>query len=459
MKNNVAVIGGGSFGTSIAQQLANNENNSVTIFLRDQEICHKINRKHRNIKYFPNRKLNKTLRASMDYGELNNFNVIILAIPSNVIGEIMEKIIHYLVDNPLIINMAKGLQKNGKTIVDYIKDDFQYGNVVSLKGPAFSYEIFNNEPTLLTLGYKTHEQLEFVRELLDNTNLFVDFTPDIRGVEYLSSLKNIYAIYIGNIDAKFNSANTKYFIFTKCVNEINILLKYLGCRESTTLLGCGIGDFSLTALNDLSRNRTLGLLIGKGFYNVNTIDNTIVLEGVKTLYLLNELIDKDLRKKLPILNELIKFFVKKSAQSLSVKFNKIMRSRYKTVLTYGTFDLLHYGHLEILKRAKDYGDKLIVGLSTDAFNLEKGKVCEFEFEKRKQYLESLDFVDEILPENSWDQKVSDIVENKVDYFIMGDDWKGKFDFLREYCEVIYLPRTQGVSTTELKEILKRNGES
>ena len=125
----------------------------------------------------------------------------------------------------------------------------------------------------------------------------------------------------------------------------------------------------------------------------------------------------------------------------------------KTVLTYGTFDLLHYGHIEILKRASKLGDKLVVGVSTDEFNKIKGKKCKIPFEERKKFLESLEFVDEIIPETNWEQKIDDVLRVKADIFVMGDDWEGKFDFLKKYCQVIYLPRTVGISTTKLKQIL------
>jgi glycerol-3-phosphate cytidylyltransferase len=124
-------------------------------------------------------------------------------------------------------------------------------------------------------------------------------------------------------------------------------------------------------------------------------------------------------------------------------------------LTYGTFDLLHYGHLEILRRARLLGDKLIVGISTDEFNELKGKTCVLPYEKRKELLESLDYVDKVIAEDNWNQKVSDIYENNIDIFVMGNDWEGKFDDLNEYCKVIYFPRTEGISTTRLKAILKK----
>ncbi len=128
----------------------------------------------------------------------------------------------------------------------------------------------------------------------------------------------------------------------------------------------------------------------------------------------------------------------------------------KKVITYGTFDLLHYGHVNLLRRAKEQGDYLIVALSTDEFNWkEKQKVCYFEYEKRKQLLEAIRYVDLVIPEESWDQKVNDVQEFKVDTFVIGDDWEGKFDFLKEYCEVVYLARTPEISTTQIKETKKK----
>jgi len=126
----------------------------------------------------------------------------------------------------------------------------------------------------------------------------------------------------------------------------------------------------------------------------------------------------------------------------------------KKVITYGTFDLLHYGHINLLKRAKEMGDYLIVALSTDEFNsIEKNKVTYFTYEERKRLLEAIRYVDLVIPEENWEQKVSDVQEFRVDTFVIGDDWKGKFDFLKEYCEVVYLERTPEISTTKIKSDL------
>lgn len=125
----------------------------------------------------------------------------------------------------------------------------------------------------------------------------------------------------------------------------------------------------------------------------------------------------------------------------------------KKIITYGTFDLLHYGHINILKRAKALGDYLIVAISTNEFNRIKGKKCYFTYEERKKIVEAIRYVDIVIPENSWEQKMNDIKEFKVDTFVIGDDWEGEFDFLKELCEVVYLPRTPEVSTTKIKNDL------
>ena len=127
----------------------------------------------------------------------------------------------------------------------------------------------------------------------------------------------------------------------------------------------------------------------------------------------------------------------------------------KKVITYGTFDLLHYGHINLLRRARALGDCLIVALSTDEFNWnEKHKKCYFSYAERKMMLEAIRYVDLVVPEENWEQKNTDVVKYGADVFVIGDDWKGKFDFLKDKCEVVYLPRTPEISTTQIKQSLK-----
>lgn len=135
-----------------------------------------------------------------------------------------------------------------------------------------------------------------------------------------------------------------------------------------------------------------------------------------------------------------------------------MAKEFKRVITYGTFDLLHYGHISLLKRAKELGDYLIVALSTDEFNSKmKSKYCYFNYEQRKNLLQAIRYVDLVIPEETWEQKKTDVKEFKIDTFVIGDDWAGKFDFLKEQgVNVVYLPRTPEISTTQIKSDIKHD---
>jgi len=129
------------------------------------------------------------------------------------------------------------------------------------------------------------------------------------------------------------------------------------------------------------------------------------------------------------------------------------KNKKKVIITYGTFDMFHIGHLKLLKRLSKMGDKLIVAISDDAFNEGKGKKVMIPYKQRAKILKSIKYVDKVIPEKNWEQKVTDVKKYKVDTFVMGDDWEGKFDFLKEHCEVVYLPRTKNISTTQLKKSL------
>jgi glycerol-3-phosphate cytidylyltransferase len=124
------------------------------------------------------------------------------------------------------------------------------------------------------------------------------------------------------------------------------------------------------------------------------------------------------------------------------------------VITYGTFDLFHYGHLRLLERAKALGDYLIVAVSTDEFNAVKAKKCTYPFSERAQIVQAIKYVDEVIAEENWEQKAADIKKHQVDVFVMGNDWEGKFDSLKSICQVIYLDRTPDISTTEIKTSIK-----
>ena len=439
---NILVLGAGTFGTAIANELSVNPENNVVLFSRNQLKVDEINTSNTNKSCFPNKHLNKFLSATSEKNEIKNADIIFIALPSPAIIENLLFLQSYFNEDALFVNLSKGLFAEGVTVVESIEEKLGITNIVTLKGPSFAVEVMEHADTLLTLGYSTNYQYEIINTIIKNTSLHIDCTTDVRGVELLSVLKNIYALVLGVVDAKYNSPNTRFMILTKAFFEVRVLLRSLGGVDDTLFLACGFGDLCMTSLNDLSRNRTLGLLIGKGFFNSDYKSNAVILEGLNVVNLIHSFPLEHVSEDLPLLNKLHDFFESKKSL-LSIDFDELVDRKFKTVLTYGTFDLLHYGHLEILRRASLLGDKLIVGVSTDKFNALKGKTCVLPYEKRKELLESLDYVDKVISEDNWTQKITDINENNIDVFVMGSDWEGKFDELSKYCKVIYLTRTKG----------------
>jgi glycerol-3-phosphate cytidylyltransferase len=304
---------------------------------------------------------------------------------------------------------------------------------------------------------------------------------DVAGVELCGALKNIIALAAGISAGLGYGDNAKAAIITRGMAEITRLGTKMGCMEQTFSGLAGIGDLIVTATSVHSRNNQCGRLIGNGMKPDEAVKQVgMVVEGINALPATMKLIER-YDVEMPII-EAVDAVVNKSADPastvkalmerekvselsksiLDINFeNAILKNKrgtnMKRVITYGTFDLLHYGHINLLKRAKALGDYLIVAISTDEFNWnEKQKKCYFTYEQRKALVESLRYVDLVIPEENWDQKKTDVHEYHIDTFVMGDDWKGKFDFLRdEGVEVVYLPRTPEISTTQIKNDLNK----
>ena len=320
---NILVLGAGTFGTAIANELSVNTENNVVLFSRNKDKVEEINNYNTNKSCFPNKHLTKFLSATSDKNEIKNADVIFIALPSSVIIENLDVLQSYFKQDVLLVNLSKGLFANGVTIVESIQTSIGIDNVVTLKGPSFAVEVMEHADTMLTLGYSTNHQYEIINTLIKNTSLHIDCTIDIRGVEVLSVLKNIYALVLGVVDAKYNSPNTRFMILTKAFSESRILLKSLGGSEDTLFLACGFGDFCLTSLNDLSRNRTLGLLIGKGFFSADYKSNSVILEGLNAIEMFHDLVvDKDINAKLPLFNKVHSFFANQETE-LEFKFDDL----------------------------------------------------------------------------------------------------------------------------------------
>lgn len=320
---NILVLGAGTFGTAIANELSVNTDNKVTLFSRNQDKVNQINKFQTNKSCFPNKYLTKFLLATTDKKEIKKADVVFIALPSTVIIENLLFLQSYFNKDSLFVNLSKGLFAEGVTVVESIEEKLGITNIVTLKGPSFAVEVMEHADTLLTLGYSTNFQYKIINTIIKNTSLHIDCTTDVRGVEMLSVLKNIYALVLGVIDAKYNSPNTRFMILTKAFSEARILLKSVGGSEDTLFLACGFGDFCLTSLNDLSRNRTLGLLIGKGFFNADYKSNSVILEGLNAIEMFHDLIEEDVLKELLLFNKLYNFFANQETE-LEFKFDELI---------------------------------------------------------------------------------------------------------------------------------------
>lgn len=286
--NKIVVAGGGVFGTSVAERLVWNKNNDVTIHTIEEDVCLDITNNHQNTKYFPTKFLSHSLKATMDDAVFDSADVILLVLPSKVIVPFSKRIASKVRNNPLIINLAKGMSDEGA----FITEDIPFKRRASMKGPSFAIETMNGFPTSFTFGGKKEDYLYFKDNVLPDTGFTLDWTEDTRSVELCSILKNMYAIAIGLVSGKYGSPNVDFLVYTKAVREMRMLLNLYSCSEETIFCYCGLGDLGLTALNDLSRNRTFGMLLGKGFLFNEEKNAATVIEGKRTIKIIASFIKK-----------------------------------------------------------------------------------------------------------------------------------------------------------------------
>ena len=308
--NNIVVAGGGVFGTAISERLAWNPNNNVIIHSVEEDVVKSINEEHKNKKYFPTRFLNRSIKATLDNQVFDDADEIFLVIPSTARVPFSKEIKKFITKkNPLVINLAKGMSDDGA----FITEKIPFKRTASMKGPSFAIEVLNGFPTAFTFGGSESDYDLVKNNLFNNTGLTLDHTNDIRAVELASILKNMYAIAIGLVSGRYNSPNVDFLVYTKAVNEIRELLKIYNCDESVIFRYCGIGDLGLTGLNDLSRNRTFGMLIGKGFGHENG-ESATVIEGYRTIKLFGEMTkDRHLEDKFPLVQALYKLMYQGSS--------------------------------------------------------------------------------------------------------------------------------------------------
>lgn len=273
----ITFIGSGSIATALANSISVNTSNEIYLLSIEKEVIESVNTKHKNEKYFPYVTLNTNIKATSEIEILQTSDLIFLALPSSEVINYVKENIGLFNKKAIIINLAKGFGDKKRTIIQCL-EDISNNPLATLKGPSFARDIINNFHTGLTLGVINQDTVNDVAEIFKGTNIHLDFSQDILGVELISILKNIYAIVMGIIDAHYNSPNLRFMVLTNAFREMRGILKQFGGKEDTLFKYCGFGDFGLTALNDLSRNRTMGLLIGKGFLTKD-ISDKVLLEG------------------------------------------------------------------------------------------------------------------------------------------------------------------------------------
>ncbi|MCK9203836.1 MAG: hypothetical protein M0P58_05280 [Bacteroidales bacterium] len=331
-KPKVAMIGAGAIGTALGNVLAGRSEGPILLHSIETRVVEDINTNHINSKYFPTLLLHPGLKATTDDRQLEGYDILFLAIPSVILMDHLNNIRKYIHSEALLVNLAKGFGAEYKTVVQCLRENFP-NPVCTLKGPGFAREIINQSPTGFTLGYENlssgtlqgkcasdlpkylqekipeHHPAAAIPDLFQGTNVYFDYSTDCQGVEILSILKNIYAVVMGIVDAQFNSPNLRFMVLTKAFREMRRILHYFGGKDETLFNYCGYGDFALTALNDLSRNRTLGLLIGKGFFTEH-VSHELVLEGRTAVQVFfKEISEKmNVSEHFPILAELYKIF-------------------------------------------------------------------------------------------------------------------------------------------------------
>lgn len=280
MKKNIFIAGSGVLGTALAQVLSLKDDLNIRLLSIESDVVDCINQKHRNEKYFPLIRLNSSVSATTDSKELAMADVLFICIPSSAVIEFMVANKEIIPADCAIVNMAKGFASEDETLHEAVSK-IVHQTLCTMKGPSFARDIIYMQPTAFTFACENKELFKEFKNIFSDTSIHIDYSSDIVGVELLSTLKNIYAIAIGISDAFYDSPNMRFLLLTRAFNEMHqLLIKFGGCSE-TIFNYCGVGDLGLTALNDLSRNRTLGLLVGKGFYSSTgsvTVEGRVALD-------------------------------------------------------------------------------------------------------------------------------------------------------------------------------------
>lgn len=485
----VGIFGAGTWGTALARMLSNS-GHDVQVWSASPDTVEEMTRTRRHRK-LPNVVIPSSVAYTQEFSEIcRNKDLLIMAVSSTYVRQTTRKAAPFVKEGQIIACASKGIEsKTLMTMSDVISDELWRtarvsAPVAALSGPTHAEEVAMDMPSTIVSACGDIAVAEYVQDVCTSRCMRVYTNIDIKGVELCGALKNIIALASGISSGLGYGDNARAAIITRGLAEIESLGLKMGCLEQTFSGLAGIGDLVVTATSKHSRNNRCGYLIGQGYKPAEAVSrvgmvvegihalpaamelagkygvempivcavNEIISNSANALEVVNGLMGRDMKTELP--KPVLDIAFEKAVVQNAAIWNKGERGM-KRVITYGTFDLLHYGHINLLRRAKALGDYLIVALSTDEFNWnEKQKKCYFSYEQRKMLLESIRYVDLVIPEENWEQKRNDIHEYHIDTFVMGNDWEGKFDFLREEgAEVVYLPRTPEISTTQIKSDL------
>lgn len=467
----VSVLGAGTWGMALARMLYNN-GSSVTVWSAIEDELRVLSSVHKH----PNlpTDIPQGIRYTADIGgACADRDIIVFAVPSVYVRATAKKAKPHIPEGQLIVNVAKGLEEGTNlTLTGVLADELQDPTLrfVALSGPTHAEEVAADLPTTIVAASEYIEDAETVQQVFSNNVLRVYTNRDVKGIEVCGALKNVIALAAGIAKGIGLGDNAKAALITRGMVEITRLGCRMGCYPQTFESLAGIGDLIVTCTSAHSRNNRAGVFIGQGCTAKEATEKVgMVVEGLNSLPSAIQLSQK-YGVEMPICEAVaqVVYENKDPKEAVGDLMSRKQTSEHQTaypdeefegkkhrrriafkrkVITYGSFDLLHYSHINLLRRAKRLGDYLVVALSTDEFSsVEKGKKCSLPYEQRKRLLESLRYVDLVIPETCWEQKKTDMREYHIDKFVMGDDWEGKFDFLKdEGVEVIYLPRTPEIT--------------
>ena len=304
----ISIVGSGSYGTAFASILCAYPEHSVTLFSRSSSQVEQINLSARNSQYLDNFPLSTRLRATQEVEEIEKSDMVFLALPSSAIQPFVQQNKALLSTAGAIINLAKGFISAEKaTVPEYLHA--QLGSAMgigSLKGPTFAADMLHSPISAVSISANNSSTLSALKLVLARSNVKFDVISKMETLEFLSILKNVYAIAIGIVEAKFKSPNVRAALFTDCAIEMQEVCSRCVDENVNILKYAGLGDLLLTSLNDQSRNRTLGLMIGKGFIDATAYDKAVVVEGLRSIEYIAAKLTEEQRSRAHILDSLSK---------------------------------------------------------------------------------------------------------------------------------------------------------